>query len=693
MFKHSMLPIFQRPATRLSLAFAGLLLCLPALAAPQALRFNFTNQPSPGAIQVKWSERAGVPLFDAATGYGFVERTGALPARPVHTDGIRSDGKGFTIAEPAFEAEKNFEKDHYNHFGMAFRIKAGPGAYAIRVRTTSSVEDSIVSVTGMQTSRLAPGGFWDAAGLLPNKTTVSIQGKEWSYRYVNGRDFLDIEIEPKRPNTPVGFEEISITPIAPQARPAGVLPAIYTLGDSTVKSYTFDEAPMSGWGQVFDKLFDPRKVRVLNYAMGGRSFRNAYAEGRLNDLLLAGHVGDVVMIQFGHNDESEDEMRRYGRGSTEAMYESFITQFYLPAIRARGMVPVFVTPMSRVNGNIRPGEAYVNSFKKRRFPDLMKKLGAAHGVTVVDLNARSVEFYNEAGVPAITAMVMAIEAGETPGKTNDGSYANGHPANKIDGTHFRESLSKQYARIVAIELAQHAKQGDDVAAGIAAMLRSEVQAAIAAGDWSAIHPEIARDIAAGDGAYYRDQIEKLLQLGALRKDAEGNFNPQQSMQVREFVAALTGVMQLPAGALARHADPSRDAVLVREVMGAILLDAYHAKFSAKPKFMTDYNGKTVVPGAAGYDPNLDSGAQGAMYYPLLGWDRLQDTGDLSAPYAARLREAYELGLIRSEAGIARGRMMNGRLLEPKATVSRAKAAKALYFMWVLARQPKAENDQ
>lgn len=109
--------------------------------------------------------------------------------------------------------------------------------------------------------------------------------------------------------------------------------------------------------------------------------------------------------------------------------------------------------------------------------------------------------------------------------------------------------------------------------------------------------------------------------------------------------------------------------------------------------MTDYNGKTVLPGAPGYDPNLDSGAQGAMYYPLVGWAKLQDSAEVSAPYAAKLREAYELGLIRSEAGIARGRMLNGRLLEPKAPVTRAKAAKVLYFMWVLAQPPKAENDE
>ena len=160
------------------------------------------------------------------------------------------------------------------------------------------------------------------------------------------------------------------------------------------------------------------------------------------------------------------------------------------------------------------------------------------------------------------------------------------------------------------------------------------------------------------------------------------------MSTAEFMAALARLMGLAPNSLKGYGD----GLLRREVMGAILADAYHARFRAKPAYMTDYNGKTVVPGAPGYDPNLDSGAQGAMYYPLEGWDKLVDGGDVSATYAGKLKEAYELGLIRSEAGIARGRMLNGRLLEPKAAVSRAKAAKALYFMWVLAQPPKAEND-
>jgi lysophospholipase L1-like esterase len=683
------LAIVSRHFAAALLVLSASAMCAAADRAPDgALRFNFSGHRAPGATTVTWSKEAGVPLYDAARGYGFVDHTSALPARLVHTAGIRATGEGFVISEPAFEAEKGFEALNYNNFGMAFRVKAGPGTYAIHVRTTSGADDTVVAVSGMQTSRLLGNTFWDAAGLLPNQTRMRVDGRDWRFNYVNGQPFIDIEVEPTKPGVPVGVEEIEITPIAPHARPGHVLPTVFTLGDSTVKSYTFEEAPMSGWGQVFDNLFDLSRVRIVNYSQGGRSFRNAYAEGRFNDLLLAGYPGDIVMIQFGHNDEMEDEMRRFGRGATEAMYETMIRQVYLPAIRARGMIPVFVTPMSRVNGQQPPGQPYVDSFKKRHFPDIMRRIGAEEGITVVDLNARSVEYFNEVGSAAVTAQVMSLEAGETPGKTNDGSYANGHPANKIDGTHYKETLAKQYARIVVTELARLAGQGDPVAARLTKDLRPEVKAAIAAKDWSAIYPEIANDIRSGEGAYYRNQIEKLIQLGALRKDAQGNFNPQQPMGTHEFAGALGQLLQLPAGALDAYADGP----LSREVMGAMIADAYHLHFKARPRYMTDYNGKSVVPGMPGYDPNLDTGSKGAMYYPLVDWTHLTDTAAIAPAYAARLKDAYDLGLIRSEQGIARGRMVNGHELEPKAAVTRAKAAKALYFMWVLAQPVNVEDD-
>ncbi|MCZ8522481.1 MULTISPECIES: GDSL-type esterase/lipase family protein [Paenibacillus] len=651
-------------------------------------KFNFTSQPRSGYRSVLYDVYNGAPLYDASIGYGFVKETSALPSREVHTASITSDGAGFYITEPAFYAEPKFEKDHYNNYGMAFRIEAPPGAYSVYVKTTSDAADTTVSVSGMQTSRLLKGGFWDAAKLVPMKYTAAASGKEWTYTYVNGRDYLDIEIEPNKVNTPVGIEEIVLQPIPQQRRAAGSLPTIFTLGDSTVKSYTFDEAPMSGWGQIIDTMFDRRKVNVTNYSMGGRSFKSAYTEGRLNDILLTGSIGDYVLVQFGHNDESTDEYRRYGRGATEAMYETYIKEIYLPAIRARGMIPVLVTPMSRVKGNAQPGETYTNSFKTRLFPGLMKQAAEESGVTLIDLNSESLKYYNEIGVEATTAIFMSIEAGETPGKTNDGSYANGHPSKKIDGTHYKEALAKQFARIVAAEFVKKGGAGDPTAAAIASCLKQDVKAAAVSGNWSRVFPEMAKDTTTGEGAYYRNQIEKLIQLGVMGKDRHGNFRPDAKMTVDEFIRSLSKLMNLKKSTFAGY--PKGE--LTRETMGAILDDAYHAKFTEKPKYMTDYNGTTLVPGDPGYDPNLDSGARGVMYYPLVSYGQLTDTAEIAPHLAPKVKDAYELGLIRSEKGIARGQMVNGTELEPAAVVTRAKAAKALYFMWVLEQAVNVEND-
>ncbi|QYR22257.1 hypothetical protein KZ483_04465 [Paenibacillus sp. sptzw28] len=652
-------------------------------------KFNFTNQEKPGYQSVTYDLlKGGAPLYNSSVGYGFVNETSAMPSRAVHTATITSDGTGFYITEPVFFAEPNYEKVNYNNYGMAFRIQAPPGAYSVYVKTTSDAADTTVSVSGMETSRLLRGGAWDAAKLVPKKVIATALGKEWTYTYVNGRDYLDIEIEPNKVNTPVGVEEIVLQPILPQQREDGSLPTIFTLGDSTVKSYTFDETPMSGWGQVIDAMFNPDKVNVINYSMGGRSFKSAYTEGRFNDILISGSIGDYVFIQFGHNDESTDEFRRFGRGSTEAMYETYIKEIYLPAIRARGMIPVLITPMSRVRGNAAPGYVYTNSFVNRKFPDIMKRSAEESGVTLIDLNSESVKFYNEIGVEATTATVMSIEAGETPGMTTRGSYANGHPLKVIDGTHYKEALAKQFARIIVTELVKTGEAGDSTAAALASYLKAGIRHAAATGDWSKVFPEMAGDTTTGEGAYYRNQIEKLIQLGVMSKDRHGNFNPDAEMTAHEFIQSISKLMNLEESTFAGYPDGK----LTREIMGAILDDAYHAKFTSKPKYMTDYNGTAVVPDDPDYDPYMDPGARGAMYYPLVSWQQLMDTAQIAPHLASKVKEAYDLGLIRSEKGIARGQMVNGTELEPKLTVTREKAAKALYFMWVLQQAVNVEND-
>ena len=57
-----------------------------------------------------------------------------------------------------------------------------------------------------------------------------------------------------------------------------------------------------------------------------------------------------------------------------------------------------------------------------------------------------------------------------------------------------------------------------------------------------------------------------------------------------------------------------------------------------------------------------------------------------------MKDAYNLGLIRSEVGIERAKVQNGYYIEPQKEVTRAKAAKSLYFMYVLGSDIHTEND-
>lgn len=515
----------------------------------------------------------------------------------------------------------------------------------------------------------------------------------WSFDYCTGRSFVDIEVEPKSVGNPVVLKSIKITPIP--IREQEDKPTVYLLGDSTLKSYLFEEAPMSGWGQVFDRLFDTSKINIVNYSMGGRSLKTMYQEGRLNDVLMTGHKGDFVLVQSGHNDEKNgkdkgvvsDPTARFGTGSTEEMYRNYLENCFIPAIKARGMIPILVTPMTRVKGDAKEGYVYTDTFttEDRQFTKVMRGTAKDNNVPLVDLNEDSVNYLNELGVQGTTAVVMSIEAGETPAKSNSGSYANGHPQLKIDGTHMKEALTKQYARFIVTDLAKLEKDYSYLKP-LTDAYTSDVKDAIVTGNWDKVYPEVAKDCLTGDNAYYRNQIEKMLQLGVMSKDSDGNFNPQNIMTVKEYISALTKIYKIDESAFKNYTDGN----LTREVMAAINLDAYNMKFKSKPKYMTDYNGNNITPDDPNYDPNL-VGTE-AQYYPLVGYNAIKDRMSISLKFADKVKDAYNLGLIRSEVGIERGKVQNGYYIEPQKEVTRAKAAKSLYFMYVLGSDIHTEND-
>jgi lysophospholipase L1-like esterase len=78
-----------------------------------------------------------------------------------------------------------------------------------------------------------------------------------------------------------------------------LLPTLFLVGDSTMKVGTPGQR---GWGEEMAPFFDPKKINVVNEAIGGRSSRTFQAEGRWDGVLAMIEKGDYVIIQFGHND-------------------------------------------------------------------------------------------------------------------------------------------------------------------------------------------------------------------------------------------------------------------------------------------------------------------------------------------------------------------------------------------------------
>ncbi len=75
---------------------------------------------------------------------------------------------------------------------------------------------------------------------------------------------------------------------------------IFVAGDSTAAPSS-DERQV-GWATLLDSYFDPAAAVVDNRARGGRSSRTFITEGHWAALIADVKPGDIVLIQFGHND-------------------------------------------------------------------------------------------------------------------------------------------------------------------------------------------------------------------------------------------------------------------------------------------------------------------------------------------------------------------------------------------------------
>lgn len=97
---------------------------------------------------------------------------------------------------------------------------------------------------------------------------------------------------------------------------------LFIAGDSTAASYI--NADHQGWGAPFIDYFDSSEVKVDNRARGGRSSRTFISEGLWQALINDVSAGDVVIIQFGHNDGSPINDDRRARGTLPGIGDTYV---------------------------------------------------------------------------------------------------------------------------------------------------------------------------------------------------------------------------------------------------------------------------------------------------------------------------------------------------------------------------------
>ena len=164
------------------------------------------------------------------------------------------------------------------------------------------------------------------------------------------------------------------------------VPTIYLCGNSTVVDQ--NNEPWASWGQMITRWFGP-EVAVSNHAESGLTARTFIAGGRLDKILTTLHKGDLLIAEFGHNDEKE---KRPGDGAW--YHYVYNLKIFVDQVRSKGADIVFCTPTQR-RAFDKDGKTIMNTHGE--FPAAMMSVAEREKVPVIDLNKMTKQFFETLG--------------------------------------------------------------------------------------------------------------------------------------------------------------------------------------------------------------------------------------------------------------------------------------------------------
>ena len=207
---------------------------------------------------------------------------------------------------------------------------------------------------------------------------------------------------------------------------------LFMVGDSTMADKEeLDASPERGWGQLFPSYLQGNIV-LQNHARNGRSTKSFINQGRWDEVMRRAKKGDIVIIQFGHNDAKQSDSERY---APIEKYEENLLKMVGEAQKKK-MHVILCTSICRRKFN-KQGEFVENHHGG--YPTAAKRVAERMNVPILDLEASTSEWLKGLGDEESKAYFMNVAAGECT-KFPDG---------KVDNTHLRENGALVVGRMAA----------------------------------------------------------------------------------------------------------------------------------------------------------------------------------------------------------------------------------------------------
>jgi lysophospholipase L1-like esterase len=290
------------------------------------------------------------------------------------------------------------------HFDLA------PGNYDVTAVLGGSTAGN--TVVTAEARRTMLGATATAAGeQVTKRFTVNVRNPEGQPTGETGKVGLDLYFGGTAPR----LSGLTVTPSQAQR--------LFLAGDSTVCDQ--HSRPYAGWGQHLPQFFN-QGLSVANYADSGESSGSFLSNSRLFPAMRPQiRSGDVVLIQFGHNDKQ----------TSASTFRANLTRL-IDGVEAQGGTPVLVTPVVRRNfnsdGTLNNGTAlHVNGLGVN-LPAEMRRLAQEQGVDLIDLTAMSKRLVEQLGPEGSKALFLTNEVG--------------------DNTHMSDHGGTEFARLVLGEL-------------------------------------------------------------------------------------------------------------------------------------------------------------------------------------------------------------------------------------------------